>query len=111
MLVVVLQIPVPMASVNVVPVMRVVYQVRHVYLEPVCVEPLHHVQELLPDPTVMLQTTFANVLQLLMLVVEQLIPVPVVCANAAQMMPAVTQVKLAVLESVSAEVPILVSVR
>ena len=67
MLVVVLQIPVPMASVNVVPVMRVVYQVRHAYLEPVCVEPLHHVQELLPDPTVMLQTTFANVLQLLML--------------------------------------------
>ena len=32
-------------------------------------------------------------------------------ANAAQMMPAVTQEKLAVLESVSAEVPILVSVR
>ena len=111
MLVVVLQIPVLMASVSVVPVMRVVYQVRHVYLEPVCVEPLHHVQELLPDPTVMLQTTFANVLQLLMLVVEQLIPVPVVFANAAQMMPAVTQERLAVLELVSAELPILVLVR
>ena len=111
MLVVVLQIPVLMASVSVVPVMRVVYQVRHAYLEPVSVEPLHRALELLPDPTVMLQTTFANVLRLLMLVVEQLIPVPVVFANAAQMMPAVTQERLAALALVSAELPIVVSVR
>ena len=111
MLVVVLQIPVLMASVSVVPVMRVVYQVRHAYLEPVSVEPLHRALELLPDPTVMLQTTFANVQLLLMLVVGQLIPVLTVFANAAQMMPVVTQERLAVLELVSAELPILVLVR
>ena len=97
-----------MASVNVVPVMRVVYQVRHAYLEPVCVEPLHHVQELLPDPTVMLQTTFANVLQLLMLVVEQLIPVLAVNANVVQMLRVAILVRLVVPELVSVELPLLV---
>ena len=111
MLVVVLQIPVLMASVSVVPVMRVVYQVRHVYLEPVSVEPLHHVLELPQDHTVMLQITFANVPQLSMLVAEQLIPVLAVFANAAQMMPVVTQESLVVLEFVSVELPIVVSVR
>ena len=100
-----------MASVSVVPVMRVVYQARHVYLEPVSVEPLHHVLELPQDHTVMLQITFASVLQLLMLAVEQLIPALTVFANAVQMMPAVTQEKLAVLELVNVELPIVVSVR
>ena len=53
-----------------------------------------------------LRTMFANVQQVWLLVVEQPILVQVEFVNAAQMMPAVTQEKLAAQELASVELPI-----
>ena len=88
--------------------MRVVFRERRVTRVPVSVVLLQPVLDKPLDHIAMLQIMFVNVLRQLMLVVEQLIPVPVVCANAAQMMPAVTQEKLAVRELASVELPIAV---
>ena len=53
----------------------------------------------------MLQTMFANALQLLLLAVGQLIRVPQEYANVVVMTHVVTQVKLAALELANAELP------
>ena len=55
--------------------------------------------------TAMLQTMFANALQLLLLAVGQLIRVPQEYANVVVMTHVVTQVKLAALELANAELP------
>ena len=86
--------------------MHAAFQAKHVCQECVNAEQLLLAQGSLLDHIATQQIMFANVLRLLLLVVEQLTPVLAVNANAVQMLRVAIPVRLVVLEPVNVELPI-----